>query len=127
MDGLRQEAFAFGSNARWCKACKAVFTGDKCPGGHANFQYSKSIPPGATLHTALEAEADQHDGDGLEAEAEGRAATEAAKKQLTAEENAPTAAAELERMTAEEATAVGSGRLSFDSTLLRVDCAAVCR
>ena len=30
--------------ARYCKKCKLVFETDKCPGGHANFMYTKRIP-----------------------------------------------------------------------------------
>jgi hypothetical protein len=29
---------------RWCKKCKVVFAGQKCPASHANFMYSKTIP-----------------------------------------------------------------------------------
>ena len=41
------------ANARYCKKCKAVFeqfaASDKCPGGHANFMYSKQIPADCPL------------------------------------------------------------------------------
>ncbi len=32
---------------RWCKKCAAVFTTQKCPGGHPIFMYSKNIPGAA--------------------------------------------------------------------------------
>eukprot|EP01043_Picozoa_sp_COSAG02_P050047 COSAG02_NODE_5095_length_4636_cov_17.414371_1_plen_438_part_10 len=41
------------ANARYCKKCKAVFeqfsASDKCPGGHANFVYTKQIPADCPL------------------------------------------------------------------------------
>ena len=40
-----------GPNARWCKKCKAVFEGSVCPGGHANFMFTKTIPAGAGTMT----------------------------------------------------------------------------
>ena len=33
--------------ARYCKKCKLVFETDVCPGGHAIFMYTKTIPEGA--------------------------------------------------------------------------------
>eukprot|EP01051_Picozoa_sp_SAG22_P008973 SAG22_NODE_717_length_7707_cov_3.098186_5_plen_140_part_00 len=32
---------------RWCRKCKAEFTGERCEKGHANFMYAKSRPAGA--------------------------------------------------------------------------------
>ena len=34
-------------DSRWCKKCKAVFSGSTCAGGHANFMYTNKIPPAA--------------------------------------------------------------------------------
>lgn len=33
--------------ARYCRKCKVVFVGDSCSADHANFMYSKKIPPQA--------------------------------------------------------------------------------
>ena len=32
------------STMMYCKRCAKVFSGEKCPGGHANFMYTKRIP-----------------------------------------------------------------------------------
>lgn len=33
-----------GSSDRYCKKCKVVFSTETCPGGHANFMYTKKLP-----------------------------------------------------------------------------------
>ena len=32
---------------RWCKKCRVCFLGATCPESHANFMYTKKLPPGA--------------------------------------------------------------------------------
>ena len=36
---------------RWCKKCKVVFAGQVCPGGHANFVWTKAIPAAAAAES----------------------------------------------------------------------------
>jgi hypothetical protein len=35
---------AIGAVPRYCKKCKLVFSTTACPGGHANFMYTKTLP-----------------------------------------------------------------------------------
>ena len=42
--------------ALWCTRCKAVFVGDGCPAGHAEFLYTSQIPSGVTLNEAQRAQ-----------------------------------------------------------------------
>eukprot|EP01043_Picozoa_sp_COSAG02_P038220 COSAG02_NODE_2931_length_7716_cov_3.042536_3_plen_1414_part_00 len=44
------------TEALWCTRCKAVFVGEECPAGHAEFLYTSQIPSGVTLSEAQRAQ-----------------------------------------------------------------------
>ena len=45
VDGATQFAIdAGGPSTRYCKKCKLTFSAPTCPGGHANFMYTKTLP-----------------------------------------------------------------------------------
>jgi hypothetical protein len=45
----KRDELASAVGLRWCRKCRAVFRGDQCDDGHANFMYTAKIPVGVDI------------------------------------------------------------------------------